>query len=79
MTNPNNFRTHQADGQDRQMIPLRIPEQMLVKSVADGAAIALLLKQADDQHECQWGFTREQAKQLTEMLQQAQGDMDPQR
>ena len=43
------------------MIPLRIPEQVLVKSVADGAAIALLLKQTKDEYECQWGLTIEQA------------------
>ena len=53
------------------MIPLRIPEQVLVKSVADGAAIALLLKQTSDEHECQWGLTIEQADRLIEMLQQA--------
>ena len=74
MTKSNNFRTHQADGQDRQMIPLRVPKQMLVKSVADSAVIALLLKQNEDQHECQWGLTIEQADYLINMLQMARKD-----
>ena len=50
MGNPNTFLTQQADGQGQQEVFLRIPEQMLVSSVADGNAIALLLGQAHGDH-----------------------------
>ena len=79
MGDPNRFRSHQADGQDRRAIPLRMPEQMLVSAVADGRAIALLLKQNNDEHECQWGLTIEQADCLINMLQQARNDADEHR
>ena len=68
MGNPDRFRSHQANGQDQQAIPLRVPEQMLVSSVADGHVIALLLRQANEAHECQWGLTIEQADRLMAML-----------
>ena len=47
---------------------------MLVTSVAGGNAIALLLKQTNDEHQCQWGLTIDQADWLIEMLLQARRD-----
>ena len=40
MTNPNNLRGHQADGQDQQMIPLRIPGCSLYKGTRNGSESA---------------------------------------
>ena len=78
MGNPNAFLSHQIDGKDQRAIPLRVPEQILVSSVAGGNAIALLLKQPNDQHQCQWGLTIEQADWLIEMLQKARDDASQQ-
>ena len=75
MTNRQAFHGLQSDGQDQRAIPLRVPEQIPVSSVANGNAIALLLNQPNGEHECQWGVTSEQAEHLIEMLQNARYHM----
>ena len=47
---------------------------MLAQSAARGQVLVLLLTQANDEHECQWGLTTEQADWLIQRLQQARED-----
>ena len=71
MSGSTGFQQFQSDGPDRSARPLTMLDQMLAQSVAGGQVLALLLRQANDEHECQWGLTGEQADRLIDMLQQA--------